>query len=116
MLWGIHIASAVPVQASGTYPPAPPKLGEEVTRAIDPEVYNLGKSIYVGRAQLSGTALSNEQIAHKRQTLEQVVGQLPERAGAKLDVSDLASRLSEQEEAALLYYLKLRFRLNLPVA
>ena len=110
------LASAGQALASGTYPPAPPKLGEEVTRSIDPETYNLGKSIYVGRAQLQGASLTRAQVEETQRKLEEVVALIPARARAKMDIPELARQMSPLEEEALLYYLQLRFRFTLPVA
>ena len=101
------------VMASGTYPPAPPRLQSEVVRSIDPEAYNLGKSIYNGRANLTTAGSANQPGATAaEQRLAKVVAQIPERARAKLDVPQLARSLDAASVDALLYYLALRFRLT----
>lgn len=99
-------------QASGTYPPAPPRLRADITQNVDPEMYNLGKLIYAGRAKLAGEGLSQDQISDNLRVLRDVVGRIPERAQSKIEILQLARQLNDQEESAFLYYLRLRFRLE----
>lgn len=100
------------LEASGTYPPAPPRLRADITNAIDPDVYNLGKLIYAGRAKLAGDHLTAQQVAENLRILRDVVSRIPERAQSKIEISQLARQLNDTEESALLYYLRLRFRLE----
>ncbi len=97
--------------ASGTYPPAPPRLRSDITAEIDPATYNLGKLIFAGKAKLAGTAVAPAQARETRNVLEDLVDRIPERAREQLKVETLAQELNAAETAALLYYLRLRFRL-----
>ena len=100
-------------QASGTYPPAPPRLRSEVIRDIDPEAYNLGKAIFVGRANLNAMAAAGSQeAANNRRELAAIVARIPERAREQLDIAALSRALDSSSTNALIYYLKLRFRLT----
>ena len=100
-----------PAQASGTYPPAPPRLRSDVVRDIDPEAYNLGKSIFTGRANLTAMVPAEApQTIRIRQQLEEIITRIPERARAQIDVPTLARVLDATSAEALVYYLKLRFR------
>ena len=97
--------------ASGTYPPAPPRLRADITREVDPALYNLGKLIYAGRAKLSGQPVPTDKAEENLSVFQNAVSRIPERAQAKLEVTTLAGQLSDDEARALLYYLRLRFRL-----
>ncbi len=98
------------LSGSGTYPPASPRLKADITKEIDPQAYNLGKLIYAGRAKLAGAKLSNEEVAENLKILSGVMALIPERAQAKLDIDQLSGQLNNAEENALIYYLRLRFR------
>ncbi|GAB5562532.1 MAG: hypothetical protein SynsKO_41790 [Synoicihabitans sp.] len=104
--------SADSLLASGTYPPAPPRLRADVTKEIDPEAYNLGKLIYAGRAKLASAPLSSAEVTANRETLTAIASRLPDRAREKLDIEQLSQQLNTSEEAALIYYLQLRFRIG----
>ncbi len=107
------LASSCSAIASGTYPPAPPRLRSDVVRSIDPEAYNLGKSIYNGRANLAASgARASAATSANEQRISAVVDQIPDRARAKLDVPQLARSLDASGVDALIYYLELRFRLT----
>ncbi len=97
--------------ASGTYPPAPPRLDASITREVDSEAYNLGKLIFVGRAKLSGSPQNAALIEQNRSNLTALVSKIPARAQRRISVESLANELKAEETDALLYYLKLRFRL-----
>ena len=99
--------------ASGTYPPAPPKLRSDVLRDIDPDAYNLGKSIFIGRANLNAMSpVGAQQAADTRRALDAVIALIPERASEQLDVAALSRALDAASREALIYYLKLRFRVK----
>jgi len=99
------------IVASGTYPPAPPRLDASITREVDPEAYNLGKLIFIGKAQLTGSPQAPALIEQNRTSLAALVSRIPARAQQQLSVESLAKELKAEETNALLYYLKLRFRL-----
>lgn len=99
--------------ASGSYPPAPPRLRSDVTQNIDPVAYNLGKSIYAGRANIASMSpLAGSARAEFRDALEQASRQMPDRARDRIDVDQLSRSLDQEGSKALLYYLQLRFRLT----
>tara|TARA_R110002167_G_scaffold207423_1_gene411594 strand:+ start:17 stop:394 length:378 start_codon:yes stop_codon:yes gene_type:complete len=106
------IGGASGVQASGTYPPAPPRLRADITKEIDPAAYNLGKLIFAGKAKLNGATIPAEVIRKNRETLNDVIGKIPDRAREQLSVETLAAQLNQDETDALLYYLQLRFRVE----
>ncbi|WP_221030769.1 hypothetical protein [Actomonas aquatica] len=107
------LLGSLSLHASGTYPPAPPRLRADVVRNIDPEAYNLGKSIYSGRANFSsGTRADASLVENNAARLTTVVDRIPSRASAKLDVPRLAQQLDAASLDALIYYLELRFRLT----
>ena len=100
------------IQASGTYPPAPPRLRADITKEIDPLAYNLGKLIFAGKAKLNGATVSAELADKNRNVLNQVIEQIPDRAREQLSIDSLAPQLNQNETDALLYYLRLRFRVE----
>ena len=98
--------------ASGTYPPAPPRLRADITAEIDPAAYNQGKLIFAGKAKLDSSSVSSAQAQQNREALEELTSRIPERAREQLDVAELATKMNQSEYDALLYYLRLRFRLS----
>ena len=108
---GLSMGSA-PVSGSGTYPPAPPRLRSDITAEIDPTAYNKGKLIFAGKATFEGSSINPDQSRINREMLEDVANRIPERARDQIDVATLAIKLNEAENDALLYYLRLRFRLS----
>lgn len=107
------VSGSTPLLASGTYPPAPPRLASDVANNVDPVVYNLGKSIFTGRASLSAQAsLSAADTARLRTRLADLQLRLPERARDKVDLPALAGQLTSADADALRYYVELRFRLT----
>lgn len=99
------------LQASGTYPPAPPRLRADVTRSVDPAAYNLGKAIFTGRAALEANpAATSDQVRALRERLTSIVERIPARARQEIDVNHLAPRLDAAAAEALFYYLELRFQ------
>lgn len=110
---GLLAGTGASVQASGTYPPAPPRLPSEVLKSIDAEQYNLGKAVFTGRATTAETAQGSpaEQEA-RREKLASLLARLPERVRASTDLMDAASRLSDREADAVIYYAIRRFSLT----
>lgn len=108
---GLSLGSG-PVGASGTYPPAPPRLRSDITAEIDPAAYNKGKLIFAGKATFEGSSLNPDQLQKNREILEDVASRIPARARDQIDVATLAEKLNDAENDALLYYLRLRFRLS----
>lgn len=103
---------ATSLSTSGTYPPAPPRLRSDITASIDPATYNQGKSIYSGRADLSTLRTASGTARDElRATLASVIKRIPARAQQRLDIEILTQSLDKTSSDALLYYLRLRFRL-----
>ena len=84
-----------------------------VLRDIDPDAYNLGKTIFIGRANLNAMSpVGAQQAADTRRALDAVIALIPERASEQLDVAALSRALDAASREALIYYLKLRFRVK----
>ena len=97
--------------ASGTYPPAPPRMPPEVLKSIDGEQYNLGKALFTGRAMPADTPQGTPAAqADRRSRLQTLQDNLPERVKADTDLPSLAARLSDEEAAAIIYYASRRFQ------
>jgi hypothetical protein len=108
----LGVSTLASVHASGTYPPAPPRLNPALLKQIDPETYNLGKALFTGRATLpEQTALTPEDRTANERTLAALNLQLPDRVRTEANLPALAAKLTPAELAALRYYLGLRFRL-----
>jgi hypothetical protein len=101
-------AAVLPAFASGTYPARPPRPPSEVGGETDHdrEKYRLGQKIYAGKIKLTASADAQRQ----RPRLEAAQAQLP--AGAKTDLVSLAGRLTEDQLAALEYFVKHRFAMK----
>lgn len=95
---------------SGSYslrPPRPPTVVER-TRDADKEKYELGKSIYTGKARLSAQP-SMGTMKTQEQRLKALQARLPESAQKKTNLPALAGRLTSEEIDALEYYVNKRF-------
>jgi hypothetical protein len=99
------------ILASGTYPPAPPRLRADITKEIDPVTYNLGKLVFAGKAKLNGEPVSDALVEKNREILTDVISRVPERVRRQTSIDTLATELNQDEIDALIYYLRLRFRL-----
>ncbi len=97
--------AAGPAFASGTYrgrPASPPA-------SIDRSAYELGKKIYSGQfARSENPAAADEQ----RAALEALQARLPMRARNDVDLAGYAGQLDDEQYAALLYFLKKRFKVE----
>jgi hypothetical protein len=90
--------------ASGTYsarPPRPPASGEK----LDSAQYELGKSIYNGKAKLSATPSPVGADAK----LAALQASLPAKEAKKTNLTALSGKLSGEQLAALEYYVAHRF-------
>ncbi|MBC8011536.1 MAG: hypothetical protein H7067_15735 [Burkholderiales bacterium] len=112
----IATALSSPANASGSYPPNPPRLGVAALAKIDAEAYNLGKTLFIDRLALPDTAPPGADPADNLARLEAVQGLLPERVRSEVDLPALAPRLDSAQVDALLYYVGLRFRIQPPAA
>lgn len=97
--------AATPAFASGTYrgrPASPPA-------SIDRSSYEIGKKVYAGRFERS----ANPDAAESQRTaLAALQERLPIRARAEVDLPNYAGQLDDEQYAALLYFLKKRFKVE----
>jgi hypothetical protein len=110
------LAAASLVQASGSYPPNPPRLGGVALAQIDASAYNLGKSLFLGRLSLPAASSAAGDPSASRERLTAAQSRLPERVRAEVDLPALAGRLDAAQVDALLYYVGIRFRIEIPAA
>jgi hypothetical protein len=109
--------SAMPLaRASGSYPPNPPRLGGAALSRIDAVAYNLGKNIFLGRISLSASAPVGADPVANRARLDATQALLPERVRSQIDRPAFAERLRTEQVDALLYYVGIRFRIDIPSA
>lgn len=108
------LAHVTPARASGSYPPNPPRLGGAALSKIDASAYNLGKSLFTGRLSLPDTPPVDGDPATNRSRLAEAQSRLPERVRGEVDLPGLADRLEAGQVDALLYYVSIRFRIDLP--
>ena len=98
------------LMGSGSYtyrPPRPPSVIER-TKDADKDKYELGKSIYSGKARLSGQP-SADAMKVQEARLRTLQARLPESAQKKTNLPALAGRLTPGEMDALEYYVNKRF-------
>lgn len=101
----VVVVAAGPVFASGTYrgrPASPPA-------SIDRSSYELGKKIFAGQFERRENPANADQ---QRATLESLQERLPMRARTGADLPGYAGKLDDEQYAALLYYLKKRFKVE----
>jgi len=101
----VALALAGPAFASGTYrgrPASPPA-------SVDRSSYELGKKIYAGQF----TRTANPGAAEsQRSALASLQERLPLRARTSVDLTAHAGQLDDEQYAALLYFLKKRFKVE----
>jgi hypothetical protein len=108
----IATALSSSVNASGSYPPNPPRLGVAALAKIDAQAYNLGKALFIDRLALPETPPAGADPAANRARLASVQGKLPQRVRTEVDLPALAARLDSSQVDALLYYVGIRFRIE----
>ena len=113
----LMLVLALRLAASGTYPPAPPRLPAAVLKSIDPELYNLGKALFTGRSAPAATPQgSTTAQAERTEKLTNLEARLPERARKESNAAQLAPRFTDREAEAVIYYVSRRFHLDEPPA
>lgn len=109
---GLTLSLLPLANASGSYPPNPPRLGVAALAKIDAQAYNLGKNLFIDRLALPDTAPAGADPAANRARLEAVQAKLPDRVRTEVDLPGLAARLDSAQVDALLYYVGIRFRID----
>jgi hypothetical protein len=107
-------ATSSPAFASGSYPPNPPRLGGAALARIDATAYNLGKTLFLDRLDLPSAPPAGANPEANRARLAAAQGLLPARVAAQVDLTALAERLTAEQVDALLYYIGIRFRVEVP--
>jgi hypothetical protein len=113
----LGVAAAMPLaQASGSYPPNPPRLGGAALSRIDAVAYNLGKNIFLDRLALPDATPADADPVANLARLDATQALLPPRVRAQIDLPAFAERLNTEQVDALLYYIGIRFRIDIPSA
>jgi cytochrome c553 len=97
------LSSTAFVHASGSYtsrPPTPPSQSQKVDRTQ----YNLGQKVFNGK-----TKPTTADATAQRPRLEALQAQLPASVAAKKNLPTLAGTLSDDQLAALEYYVRERY-------
>lgn len=103
----LSAAAAAPALASGSYnsrPPAPRSAAIKVPKA-DRDRFALGQSAFNGRAM----AVNPSAMEAQTPRLAALQAKLPETVAKKKDLSALAGKLSDEQLAALEYYVAERY-------
>ena len=102
----VILATPLSLSASGSYctcMPKPPAKGSKATK-VDRAKYDLGQKAFNGKtAPVQGDATA------QRARLEALQRKLPEKVGAKKDLTSLAGKLSEEQLDALEYFVQQRY-------
>jgi hypothetical protein len=89
--------------ASGTYSGRPPHPPTSIDRAS----YELGKHVFSGKVEASANAGAEQQAE-----LKALRERLPSKARSKERFSEQAGQLSEEQVAALRYFLQKRYKVQ----
>lgn len=110
---GLLVGALGRLDASGTYPPAPPRLPADVLKSIDAELYNLGKALFSGRSRPGDQPQGSlAEQSSRRDRLAALQARLPDRVSATTELPALAPRLTDREADAIIYYATRRFHLE----
>jgi hypothetical protein len=104
LLAGAALAAAPLTQASGTYTSRPPRPGATREAGVDRALYDLGQKVFRGKA-----APAQGDAATQRPRLAALQGRLPASAARKTDLNALAGKVSDEQLAALEYYVGRRY-------
>ncbi len=105
------LVPTIPAQASGSYPPNPPRLGGAALAKLDARAYTLGKALFTDRLTLPSEPPPGCDPAANLEILRVIQARLPERVAAEVDLPALAARLDSEQVHALVYYVGIRFRI-----
>lgn len=109
----IGLVAHATAYASGSYVPRPPRhlaKADREGKAIDPELYGLGRAVVLRTGDVTlSTEVNSMTVEVQRVRLEAVGRALPETARNKADLPALAGRLTDRQLEAVAYYLSIRF-------
>lgn len=84
--------------------------GKMPPKRLEAEYYSLGKQIFTHKAELADTV--SDRMEAQARDLEALSSQLPDDARERANLRSLAGRLSEEEFDALLYYVSVRYKVE----
>jgi hypothetical protein len=96
------------LRASGSYMIRP--VYPSAQRVEDSQKYELGKSIFMGKAALKESSGTDKSIQHARLAVLQE--RLPPRVRKTIDLTTLSGKLSAEQFAALQHFLKVRHKID----
>ncbi|MGF1656350.1 MAG: hypothetical protein ACFCU3_05150 [Verrucomicrobiales bacterium] len=105
LLFGL--VDSVPLRASGTFRPFPPRPPGESD--IDRDRYELGRAIFTRRFQLEPQRLGASELQRRASILNQLQSILPRSIGARIQLPAFAPLVTEQQLEALIYYVEKRY-------
>ncbi|TGL49546.1 hypothetical protein EHQ61_14005 [Leptospira wolffii] len=97
------------VQASGGFGGG--GVAGQTLRGKEREKFNLGKAIYNGEVALD--AKKEELAKTQKNRLEYLQGSLPNSEKGRVNLEDLAGKLSEEQISALEFFVSVRFNVKL---
>jgi hypothetical protein len=103
LLAGAFLAAAPLTRASGSYTSRPPRPGA-AQEGVDRGLYDLGQKVFRGKA-----AAGLGDAAAQRPRLAALQGRLPAAAARKTDLAALAGKVTDEQLAALEYYVGRRY-------
>ena len=91
--------------ASGSYRVTMPRPKTETKSTVDRDKYALGQQVFNGKARLTAQA----DVAAQKARLEKCQARLPEAVAKSNNLTALAGQLSDEQLAALEYYVSQRY-------
>ena len=91
--------------ASGSYRVTMPKPKTETKATVDRDKYALGQQVFNGKAKMTAQA----DMAAQKPRLEKCQACLPASTAKSKSLTELAGKLSDEQLAALEYYLSQRY-------
>ncbi|EPG64533.1 hypothetical protein [Leptospira wolffii] len=83
----------------------------QTLRGKEREKFNLGKAIYNGEVALD--AKKEDLVKAQKNRLEYLQGSLPNSEKGRVNLEDLAGKLSEEQISALEFFVSIRFNVKL---
>ena len=99
------LAAAANASASGSYRVTMPKPKTEAKASVDRDKYALGQQVFNGKAKMTVQG----DMAAQKPRLEKCQAWLPVGSARSKSLTDLAGKLSDEQLAALEYYLSQRY-------